>query len=384
MDIIYNFALILFGAAFFGTLFVYLKLPIILAYILTGVIAGPVGLQLVSKAEHLNEIGELGIIFLLFLMGLHLPLSRLATLFKSSAIHTFISAPLFGIVSAGILYLLGFQIEESLCAGVCMMFSSTVISLKLIPTTALHHQRIGAVMTSVLLIEDIVAIAILILMIGNSGDTFFLKIKPFITLLVLLGSSLLMVKYVLLKLLVKFDTIQEYLFLLALGWCFGMAELAKLGGASYEIGAFIAGVALATSPIALIIAEHLKPLREFFLILFFFTIGAQFDYNAGGMIWISASILAVALLLIKPFVLSRLFRWQGEAPAAQNELGWRLGQVSEFGLLISYAFQKENIISYEVYNLINITIILGFIISTYIVVKWYPTPIGMNTKTRRD
>ncbi len=89
--------------------------------------------------------------------------------------------------------------------------------------------------------------------------------------------SLLFERYILQPLMRRFDTIQEYIFLSAIGWCLGMAQLADMMGLSYEIGAFIAGVSLATNPIALFIAESFKPLRDFFLIMFFFSLGASFN-----------------------------------------------------------------------------------------------------------
>jgi len=119
-------------------------------------------------------------------------------------------------------------------------------------------------------------------------------------------------RYLLLKLLQRFDRIQEYIFLLAIGWCLGIAQLAESIGLSYEIGAFTAGVAVAASPIAMHIAERLKPLRDFFLILFFFGLGAGFDLAAARQVALPALLIGGALLVIKP---SRFaFCWRAPRP----------------------------------------------------------------------
>ncbi len=114
----------------------------------------------------------------------------------------------------------------------------------------------------------------------------------------LIAFAWLFERYVLIRLIRKFDKIQEYIFLMTIGWCMSMAELAGLLGLSAEIGAFIAGVVLASSPIAMFIAESLKPLRDFFLVLFFFSLGAGFDVGMIGQVIMPALLLAGALMLL--------------------------------------------------------------------------------------
>ena len=162
-----------------------------------------------------------------------------------------------------------------------MMFSSTIIGIKLLPTTVLHHRHIGELMIGLLLLQDLLAIIVLmVLLSGSTASTGEMGINLGLSLLslpLLAGGALLFVRYVLLPLIMRFDRFHEYIFLLALGWCLGLAEGAKLLGLSEEIGAFIAGITIATSPISQYIAVNLKPLRDFFLILFFFSVGARFD-----------------------------------------------------------------------------------------------------------
>jgi Kef-type K+ transport system membrane component KefB len=182
----------------------------------------------------------------------------------------------------------------------------------------------------------------------------------------------------------RFDTIQEYVFLTAIGWCLGVAQLGYVMGLSYEMGAFIAGVTLATSPIATFIAERLKPLRDFFLIMFFFSLGAGFALPMLSQIAVPAAVLAVAMLVLKPLVFQHLLAREQEPPALSREIGVRLGQVSEFSLLIAVLALNAGAIGERASHLIQATTLLTFIVSSYVVMLHYPTPIAVDERLRRD
>jgi len=155
-------------------------------------------------------------------------------------------------------------------------------------------------------------------------------------------------------------------------------------GLSYEIGAFIAGVALATSPISLFIAESLRPLRDFFLIIFFFSLGAGFDLGIVAEVLLPALILSLIVLLIKPVVFGRLLSKSGEDSNRSTEVGVRLGQISEFSLLIAVLALNLGLISHKVSYLIQASTLLTFIVSSYLVVMRYPTPIAVSERLRRN
>jgi len=191
-------------------------------------------------------------------------------------------------------------------------------------------------------------------------------------------------RFVLTRLLARFDTIQEYIFLLAIGWCLGMAELSETLKLSPEIGAFIAGIAVATEPISRFIAESLKPLRDFFLIVFFFSLGAAFDLSSMDQVLLPAAILAAISLLVKPLVFRHLWIHEGESPALSTEVGARLGQISEFSLLIALLATESAIISMQASYLIQLATLITFIVSSYYIVLRYPTPIAVSDRLRRD
>jgi Kef-type K+ transport system membrane component KefB len=191
-------------------------------------------------------------------------------------------------------------------------------------------------------------------------------------------------RFVLRKLFRRFDRIREYMFLLAIAWCLSLAQLANMMGLSAEIGAFIAGVSIATSPIAVYIAESLKPVRDFFLVLFFFAIGAGFNVGYFQQVAIPAFLLAIILLLAKPWIFRILLVQVGEAKPVAWEVGVRLGQISEFSILLAYVSVQESLISQATSSLIQMVTMLTFIVSSYVVVLRYPTPVAISDKLRRD
>jgi Kef-type K+ transport system membrane component KefB len=201
---------------------------------------------------------------------------------------------------------------------------------------------------------------------------------------VLIIFSFLFERYVLLKLFARFDRVREYMFLLAIAWCLGVSELANAIGLPREIGAFIAGVSIASSPIALYIAESLKPIRDFFLVMFFFAVGASFNLKYFPQVAIPSIILGIILLIIKPICFNFLLRSVHETRHVAWEVGMRLGQASEFSLLIAYLAASSGLINAAASNLIQAATLITFIASSYIVVLKYPTPVAVSDRLRRD
>jgi Kef-type K+ transport system membrane component KefB len=353
---------------------------------MVGAILGPWGLQLVKDSALIKQTGDIGIIFLLFLLGLNLQPQNLFHSLRKMSWITFASSIIFLIAGFVISYLFGFTYKISLLVGITMMFSSTIIGLKLLPTTILHHQHTGELMVSILLLQDIIAIGVLLVLQGVAAREFEIGnlLLIIIAFPVLLVMGFLFERYALAKLMGLFDKIHEYIFILSIGWCLLMAEVAHFLGLSGEIGAFIGGVALATNPISFYIAESLKPLRDFFLIIFFFSIGASFNFSYLPQVILPAAILAIFMLLIKPYVFAKLLMRAGESKAIGWEIGVRLGQVSEFSLLVIYLALQVKLITPIATYMVEAATIFTFIISSYWVVMHYPTPMAASDKLRRD
>jgi len=234
-----------------------------------------------------------------------------------------------------------------------------------------------------LLMQDFLAIIVLLLLMSGNVNVRELTLT-FLALPLLIFGAFAIVRFLLLPLFTRFEQIGEYIFLIAIGWCLGTSEAAAQFGLSREIGAFIAGISIATCPLSKHIALSLKPLRDFFLILFFFSLGSGFNINLIPEIGVAVVFFTGVMLAIKPLIYFYLLRSQSESPSLAWDIGFRLGQNSEFSLLIAYMAFSSNLIGTEASHLIQAVAIMTFIFSSYIVVLKFPTPISTNERLRRD
>jgi len=384
--ITFTFAVIFLGAAVLSSLALYARQPIIIAYIALGVALGPYGAGLVSDTNLVSGAGHVGIILLLFLLGLDMKPSALWNSLRQSTLVAVLSTLIFGVAGYAFSRLFAFSHLDSILIGTALVFSSTIIGIKLLPTTVLHHRHLGELMIALLLFQDVIAIVVLVVMESLGGGEYAARdlLMPLITLPLLALASWVSVKTVLLALITRFDRYHEYIFLLSIGWCLGMAELAIFMGLSAEIGAFVAGVSIASSPIAQYIAISLKPLRDFFLVVFFFSVGSGLDMQALPRLAVPSLAMATLFLLLKPVVYQWLVRGVFEEPKLAWNLGMRLGQCSEFSLLIAFLGVSKGLLSTDAATLIQACTVITLLASSYMVVLRLPTPIAITDALRRD
>lgn len=384
----YVIFLIFTGTAILATLALFTRQSMLVAYIALGAILGPWGLKLVNNTEMIKQAGDIGILFLLFLLGLHLQPQNLFHSLRKMSLIMLISSFFFFLMGYLPFVIMGYSTVECFLIGIATMFSSTIIGIKLLPTTILHHQHTGELVVSILLLQDLLAIAVLL---GlevvadtsgtNPGYQVWMTLSAFPILFLV---AYFFQRYLLAYLLERFDKIHEYIFILSIGWCLCLAQLSHYLGLSDEIGAFIAGVALASNPIAFYIAENLKPLRDFFLVIFFFTVGASFNFDYLPEVFVPAILLAGLTIILKPIIFSILLFRAGEVKRISWEIGVRLGQLSEFSLLVTYLALETNVLSSTTAYMLEAAIIISFIASCYWTVMSYPTPLANTDKLRRD
>ncbi|NJN52770.1 MAG: cation:proton antiporter [Gammaproteobacteria bacterium] len=385
--IVESFFLIFAGAALLATVALYTRQPVLVAYIAVGCIAGPHGLALITDSDLVSEIAEIGIIFLLFLVGLDLQPSKLRNMVGKTIVTALVSSLAFLGVTMVIMLSFGFSVTDALVAGIACMFSSTIIGLKLLPTTVLHHRHIGEIVVGLLLIQDLIAILALIVLSGRGTsvqDALGSMVEVFIALPALVAAAFVVVRYAILPLIQRFDAFHEFIFLAAVGWCLTVATVSQSFSLSLEIGAFIAGVSLATSPIAAYIAEELRPLRDLLLVMFFFSVGAAIDISLMIDVIVPTVLLAILMVAVKPLVFRVLLRWQGEEVKVSWEAGFRLGQTSEFSLLVVYLGTSIALMSDAASYVVQGATVLTFLLSTYIVIFRYPSPIAVSERLRRN
>lgn len=385
-SVLFSVFLIFTGAALLATVALFARQSLLVAYIAVGVIAGPSVTGLVADPYLIADLAHIGIIFLLFLLGIDLSPRKLLGQMREAVGVTLISSIIFALLGYGVALAAGLARVDCLVVGMASTLSSTIIGLKLLPTTVLHHRHTGEVIISILLLQDLLAIGALLLV-----DTLAAGSLPwlqagleFAGLPLLFAGGLVAERWLLRPLFERFDKVGEYVFLLSLGWCLGFAQFAQSLGLSYEVGAFIGGITLANSPIAPFIAESLRPLRDFFLVMFFFALGAGFDLAGAAAIWPSALALAAGVLLIKPVTYRALFRRFGETTLLAGEAGVRLGQMSEFSLLLVAVALQAQTISQQAAHLVQLATLITFIASSAFVVLRYPSPIALSEHLRRD
>lgn len=368
--------------------------PVMLGYFLCGLLFGPVGMKLfpavgapdmAPAVDTLTQISRLGVMLLLFLAGLVLHVDRLRIFFRTAVVVTLAKCALMCGVMFAFLIAWRFGMRESLIASVALMFSSTILVVKLLPTTTLHQKHMGSICIAVLIAEDLLAV-IALMFVGSAPQAgpLELLIGMPLRLVLLVAAAVAGEQYVLRRMMRQADTYNEVLVMLCLGWCVGVALLAQMLGVPYEIGAFVAGVSIARGKIALVFSEQLKPLRDFFLMFFFFVLGAGFELAQLRSIWLPA-LLATALIAgLRPFLLEWLFHRMGEERSFARETGFRLGQASEFALIIAVAATQSKCLSAEMASLVKLATVLSMLVSSYLVVLRYPTPIGVQPRLQRD
>jgi len=265
----------------------------------------------------------------------------------------------------------GFNLRSGILIGLTMIFSSTILVVKLLPTTTLHHQRMGAYAIAILIAQDVIAVGFLAL-ISDTGHPIWLLVKG----IILTAAALAFEHFLLRRILRRAQHYHEVLFLMALGWGLGLALVGHLIGFSPEASAFIGGVILSREPLALFLSEGLKQFRDFFLVFFFFVLGAQFDFTRSLSIMIPALIMSLAVMAIKIFSFGSLFRMAGENMIFSREAGIRFSQSSEFALIIAAALFRLGHIDMKAWQMVQMVTIFTMIISSYLVVFIYPTPLG--------
>jgi Kef-type K+ transport system membrane component KefB len=356
-----------------------LRQPIIVAYVACGILAGPSVLGLVSGTEFIDAVSQFGIILLLFHAGVVMHLGRLKQLALKAAAVTLGQTVLSMVLAAGFGLLAGLGLGQSLIMGLALTFSSTILTIKLMPTVALHHQHMGAYSIAILILQDLIAVAAL-MFIGGRSHPALLLLKG----VVIFSLSLTFERWALRPAMMLIERYRELLFLLAIGWGMGMVYLADLLGFSPEATAFIAGLALARSPLSLFLSEGLKLFRDFFLVFFFFVLGARMDLAALPSTALMAILLSAVLILSKYLGFYSLFRATGESHVFSREAGLRLSQSSEFALIMALAALRHGRIGAETSGLIQLATLITMIVSSYLVVFRLPTPLGVTKGMKQD
>ena len=369
-SLLFKISLILLLATILSIIAKLLKQPSILAYIITGILLGPLFLNIATPTETIHLFAEIGIAFLLFLIGLNLNFSTLKRTGKSSIIIGILQIMVTTFFSYLLSKALGFSNVESLYISLAITFSSTVIIVKLLSDKNDIDTLYGKILVGLLLVQDFVAIISLIFItsIGNGNFSINSALLIIIKGVALIAFVWLSSKYLLRKIFNIISSSQEILFISSIAWCFFLSSLAYMLGLSVEIGAFLAGVSLTVLPFNYVILNKIKPLRDFFIVIFFVNLGISMVVDSISSIIIPALILSAFVIIGKLIILLIIVALLGYKKRTSFLVSLAIIQISEFSLILINLGLKVGHLTQEIATLITLVGLITITISTYMIV----------------
>lgn len=345
-----------------------LRQPLILGYILSGIVVGPLLLDLIHAKEAFDGFSQIGIALLLFIIGLGMNAGVIRSLGKVSITTAAVILTLVGGLGVGAAYLLGFDLRTALVMGVALFFSSTILILKVLSDKREVSRLHGQIAIGVILVDDIVATLAIVLVTAtssggsNAGDLFLLLAKAGgLGLLLYVAGAHIIPRFS--KALAKN---QELLFVFAVAWGFGIASLFGLTGFSHEVGALFAGVSLAGLPYAMEMGTRLKPLRDFFVVLFFVTLGERFVFDDLAGTLIPALVLSAIVLIGKPIFTMSTLGALGYTKLTSFKAGIHLSQISEFSIVLVVIATQTGLISAQAASIMTLVALITIAASSYL------------------
>jgi len=343
------------------------KQPLIIGHILTGLIAGPTILNIIHDESAFGVFGNVGVALLLFIIGLELNIKIFSKL--GNVVFATTAAQVSLITTIGMLAgrLLGFSGMESFIVGLSLALSSTIIIVKILndkkETTRLYAQ----VAIGILILQDLIATAGKIFLSAQSGDSGSLFSIIFLLArgVAVSGGLYWASKRLLPRLTNELEGSKELLLLFAMGWGLGFATLFEKVGFSIEIGALFAGISMAALPFSHEVGARLKPLRDFFIVIFFVSLGHGMVPGQLFGVLFPALILSLIVLIIKPLAVLATMGASGYTKRASFKTAVALGQVSEFSLVFLFSAVAAGLASERAKSTITLVALITFAASTY-------------------
>lgn len=362
-------SIILLIALGISSVFQLFKQPIMIAYILTGIIVGPIGFSIINNANNLSIYSEIGISFLLFIIGITLNPEHIKNLGKKSVFITLITSALSFILFYYTALIFNFSYLESLLLGLGFSFNSTIVIMKLLSDKFELETLSSQITIGILIIQDLLAMILLVVLAAvNQGDNIINSLIFLLIKSIIITGLLFIFSYKFLpKITHKIASTQEILLLFSVGWCMSIASIYYLAGFSIEIGALFAGITLSLSPYRYEIMAKMKPLRDFFIILFFVFLGSDIIFSELGNLIIPIIIFTLLLLILRPLI--SIFTISKFNYSSQTSFltGINFSQVSEFSLIFIALSIQYKLIDHKILSLITFITFISIIGSTYLI-----------------
>lgn len=360
---------LLISAVIIAAIMSWLRLPLILGYIITGILVGPFALNLISSHDLLESMSHVGVALLLFIIGLSLSPRIVKEIGKMSFIVGFLqvfTTSLLG-VAAGLA--IGFDLKIAIFVGLALSFSSTIIIMKLLTDRHELHRFYGRTSLGLLIVQDIIASFMLIFVTNISiSDT---QIENFLMsfgkLGLLLLAFVLLSKFVVPRVSQWLVTSQELLFLFSVTWALGAAIFAWEVGLSIEIGGLLAGVTFASLPYAKQMSTKMMPLHDILLAIFFVLLGAQMNFSYLSETILPALLFSIIILIGNPLIVMYIMRILGYKKKTNFRTGLAAAQTGEFALLIIILGYQSGIISEYIVTLVTLVALITIVTSSYMI-----------------
>ncbi|NQV12667.1 cation:proton antiporter [Candidatus Uhrbacteria bacterium] len=369
-ELFLQLAVVLVAASVLSLVMHRIKQPLIIAYIFTGLIVGPGVLGLMHDPAVFKTLSEIGIAFLLFLVGINLNWRHI----KDIGLVALVAGTGQALLTSGVGYAiglgLGFDTVTSLFLGVAFAFSSTIIVVKLLSDKEDLERLYGRISIGILIVQDLIAMVILIFigaMRDNSslGELVTISAIKVIAVVVVLWA----IAHLILPRLFKYAAqSQELLFLSSIGWCFLVASLLYFLGFGIEIGALLAGIALAGTGFQREIESRVKSLRDFFLVIFFIVLGMNLTFGALGDVWLEAVIFSLFVLIGNPLIVLILLRVMGYHPRTGFMTGTTVAQISEFSFIVLAGGIAAGVISDDILPMATVVGLTTIAASSYLII----------------
>ncbi len=374
----YEITAVLVVAGLIAMLVSLLRQPSIIAFILTGLIVGPLGYSQFHAGATLDTLGQIGIALLLFMVGLELNFRHIKQLGKVALITGLGQIIFTASIGYLIVKLLGFSSIPALYIAIALTFSSTIIVVKLLTEKRDLQSLYARICVGFLIVQDFAALAILIFLGGISavsGDPFrqlpswqFLiasGIKVLVLILLLLWIS----RHVFPKLLGRFQKSDELLLIFSMAWALGLAAFMSLPiiGFSLEVGGFVAGLALANSQVHYEISARIKSLRDFFIVIFFIVFGTKLVFAGIGALFLPAILLSLFVLIGNPLIMLFIMGALGYKPRTSFFAAVTVAQISEFSFVVVALGNRLGHVSDQVLGLVTLVGIITITASSYMI-----------------
>ncbi len=362
--LLYQIGIVIIFSAVIGLVIKFFKQPLLLAFIIAGFIIGPAGLNFISDNETIVTISELGITFMLFIVGLDFNIKNIKETSKAVLVSGIASLLIIFGVGFLVFRLLKFEIIESAYIGLILALSSTLLVVKLLSDNNEIDSLHGRIAIGILVFQDIVAILALSMLAEIETFSFISVGSAMAGGLILIGSSFLIGRLLLRPLFDYAAKYAELLFIFSIAVVFGFAFFSMSLGLSIAIGAFIAGVIIANMPYSYELISKIKPLSNFFNALFFVGLGMQIVPSFKDIVTPIGIMLGLTLIL-KPIIIMFANIFSGYDAKTSFNSAFYLGQVSEFSLIIAAQGLLLGHFSQGMFSLTIIVTVLSMVISSY-------------------